>query len=72
MFAVCRDGTIREIETESFTIKRIIKLLWKDISFTFMSLIGDTTLICGHDKGIITSEIIDSTITKANSLERKF
>lgn len=75
MFAICRDGTIREIETESFTIKRFFRLYWEDISCSFMNVsgaTGETTLICGHDKGIITSELIDSDHKRSNILERKF
>ena len=56
MFAICRDGSVREIETESFTIRRFFKLYWEDVSAAFMNDTKDyTSLIVGHEKGIILS-----------------
>ena len=54
MYAICRDGTIRDIETESFTIKRFFRLYWNDISSAHI-MNEEMTLIVGHEKGIITS-----------------
>ena len=46
---------MRDIETESFTIKRTFNLYWNDISAAYLGEAKDSRLIVGHEKGIIVS-----------------
>ena len=70
LYIVCRDGQIKEVETESFTQKRLIKMYWNNISSSFIN--SDMMVVLGHEKGIITSQNLEVDMKKTNTLERRF
>lgn len=70
LYIICRDGLIKEVETESFTQKRLFKMQWNNISTTFINM--DMMIVVGYDKGIIISQNLEADVKKTDALERKF